>query len=580
MRNVTLTIDGQEVSVPRETTILQAARKAGIHIPTLCYLEGINEVGACRMCVVEVEGRDGLVASCIEPVKEGMVVNTATKRVFDARRTNLELLLSDHPYVCASCGQDGNCALQDLADELDISMRYTIYTNPIERYRGATCTYPVDESSPSIVRDPTKCVHCYRCVSVCEQVQTVCALGQLGEGFDSLITGEQGESMADSECINCGQCVVACPTGALTEHSEIDRVRAALADPDTCVIVQTAPSVRVAVGEPFGLKPGSVETGRMVAALRKLGFDRVFDTNFGADATIVEEASELVRRLKSKRNLPMTTSCCPGWIKFAEQEYPDLLDCVSTAKSPHEMFGAMAKSYYERTNELDGHKVFCVSVMPCTAKKFEIRRPELDGAVDAVLTTRELARMLKDDGIDLAKLEPEPFDAPLGTSTGAAAIFGATGGVAEAALRTAYFYATGKELDQVEFVDLRGMDGVKTASVDIDGTTVKVGVAHGLGNARKLLDKVCEGDCDLQFIEVMACPGGCINGGGQPYAGHDGSLDAADARRRSLYAIDEGMPVRVSHANTDLQRFYKDYIGKPYGRNAHALLHTAYAPRA
>lgn len=569
---VTLTIDNRQVEVEEGTTILQAAKKCGIEIPTLCYLEEINEIGACRMCVVEVEGAKALQASCVAPVAPGMKVKTNSPAVRASRKLTLELLLSNHPEECLTCLRNQNCELQKLAESLGVRR---------VRFGGARTEYAIDDSSASIVRDPRKCVLCRRCEAVCDKVQTVHAIYAQERGFDTVIAPAFGARMGESICVNCGQCSLVCPTAAITERDQTEEVWAALADPNKHVVVQTAPATRVSVGEMFGLPPGSIVTGKMVAALRRLGFDRVFDTDFTADLTIVEEASELIQRVQTGGVLPLITSCSPGWIKFIETYYPDLLSNLSTCKSPQQMFGALAKTYYPRKAGIDPANVFVVSIMPCTAKKFEAQRPEMADSgyrdVDVVLTTRELGRMLKEAGIDFNALLEEDYDDPLGISTGAGAIFGATGGVMEAALRTAYELITKKELGNIDIEAVRGLEGVKEASVQVGDLTVKAAVAHGLGNARKLLDKVRAGEADYHFIEIMCCPGGCIGGGGQPIPTN---TEIRRQRIAGIYDVDQAMKIRKSHENPAVQVLYKEFLGEPLGHKSHELLHTHYTSRS
>ncbi|MBC7341955.1 MAG: iron hydrogenase small subunit [Clostridia bacterium] len=569
---VTLTIDNRQVEVEEGTTILQAAKKCGIEIPTLCYLEEINEIGACRMCVVEVEGAKALQASCVAPVAPGMKVKTNSPAVRASRKLTLELLLSNHPEECLTCLRNQNCELQKLAESLGVRR---------VRFGGARTEYAIDDSSASIVRDPRKCVLCRRCEAVCDKVQTVHAIYAQERGFDTVIAPAFGARMGESICVNCGQCSLVCPTAAITERDQTEEVWAALADPNKHVVVQTAPATRVSVGEMFGLPPGSIVTGKMVAALRRLGFDRVFDTDFTADLTIVEEGSELIQRVQTGGVLPLITSCSPGWIKFIETYYPDLLPNLSTCKSPQQMFGALAKTYYPRKAGIDPANVFVVSIMPCTAKKFEAQRPEMASSgyrdVDVVLTTRELGRMLKEAGIDFNALPEEDYDDPLGISTGAGAIFGATGGVMEAALRTAYELITKKELGNIDIEAVRGLEGVKEASVQVGDLTVKAAVAHGLGNARKLLDKVRAGEADYHFIEIMCCPGGCIGGGGQPIPTN---TEIRRQRIAGIYDVDQAMKIRKSHENPAVQVLYKEFLGEPLGHKSHELLHTHYTSRS
>lgn len=575
---IKLTIDGRSVTVAKGTTVLAAAKEAGIRIPTLCYLEGINEIGACRICLVEVKGMRTLQAACVLPAAEGMEVYTSTPAVRTARRTNLELLLSNHPQDCLLCDRNQSCELQSLAAELGVRE---------QRFSGKINEYPLDLSTPSIKRDPSKCILCRRCVAVCHQVQGVGVLGAIERGYDTIIAPEGNSGLGDVACTLCGQCVVVCPVGALTEVDNIDEVFDMLADPNKHVVVQTAPAVRVAIGEEFGYAPGTIVTGKMATALRRLGFDAVFDTDFAADLTIWEEANELVERLQDGGTLPMITSCSPGWIKFIEHYYPDLLDHLSSCKSPHQMLGALAKTYYAEQIGVEPQDIMVVSVMPCTAKKFERTRPELANKlgladVDVVLTTRELARMIKSAGIDLANLPESNFDNPLGLSTGAAVIFGATGGVMEAALRTAYEWVSGETLSEVEFAEVRGLRGIKEAAVDLPGTdiTLRVAVAHGLSNAAQLLDAIEAGTADYHFVEIMACPGGCITGGGQPRPADINQMDVLRALRlQGIYRADTELPVRKSHENQAVQELYEKWLGEVGGEKAHRLLHTHYQAR-
>lgn len=571
MSLVNLTIDGIQVEVEPGTTVLEAARMAGVKIPTLCYLEEINEVGACRICLVEVEGARTLQASCVTPAADGMVVRTNTPAVRQARKLNLELILSNHPQECLTCPRSTNCELQQLASELGITEL---------RFAGDMSPYEPDYSSPSLVRDPRKCILCRRCVSVCEKVQKVNAIAPQERGFNTIVAPAFLDPLGDVSCVNCGQCALVCPTAAIHEKDDTGKVWGALADPEKHVVVQTAPAVRVSIGEMFGMEPGSVETGKLVAALRKLGFDKVFDTDFTADLTIMEEGSELIQRLQEGGTLPLITSCSPGWIKFIEHFYPELLPHLSTCKSPQQMFGAIAKSYYAEKAGIDPANIFVVSIMPCTAKKFEAGRDEMNDSgyqdVDVVLTTRELGKMLKEAGIDFSALAEEEYDDPLGISTGAGVIFGATGGVMEAALRTAYELVTGETLQSVDFTGVRGLTGVKEASVSLNGTTLNVAVAHGLANAGELLERVKNGH-QYHFIEIMCCPGGCIGGGGQPIPTNN---EIREKRVAGIYNADKAMTLRKSHENPAVQALYKEFLGKPLSHKSHQLLHTHYTARS
>ncbi|HOP72196.1 MAG TPA: NADH-dependent [FeFe] hydrogenase, group A6 [Thermoclostridium caenicola] len=572
---VTLTIDGIEVKAPAGSTVLEAAKLAGIHIPTLCFLKGINEIGACRMCVVDVGARS-LQAACMYPVSEGLKVVTNSPEIRESRKVTLELILSNHEKKCLSCVRSGNCELQKLARDLNIQEI---------RFEGEEPDYPVDDLSPSIVRDNNKCVLCRRCVSVCRDVQTVSVIDAVDRGYRTTVASPFNMSLKDTPCVNCGQCITVCPVGALREKSSVERVWEALANKDLYVIAQTAPAVRAALGEEFGLPIGTPVTGKMVSALKKLKFDKVFDTDTAADLTIMEEGTELVNRIKNGGKLPLITSCSPGWIKFCEHNFPDLLDNLSTCKSPQNMFGAMLKSYYAEKMGIDPSKIFVVSVMPCTAKKFEARRPELAATgypdVDEVITTRELAEMIREAGIDFLNLKDESFDDPMGEASGAGVIFGATGGVMEAALRSVPYLLTGKDPDQIDIKAVRGEDGIKTAEVEVAGIRIKAAVAHGLGNARKLLEKVRSGEETYHFIEIMACPGGCVTGGGQPIqpASVRNEIDLRTERAKAIYQEDAASTIRLSHHNPAVQKFYEEYLGEPGGHKAHHLLHTHYTAR-
>ena len=575
MNKVNLTIDGVKVCVPADYTVLEAAREANVNIPTLCYLKDVQQIGACRICLVEGGGR-GLQAACVLPVAEGMDIKTNTPKIRAARKINLELLLSNHNRECTSCIRNRNCELQQLCNE------YGVDGYPFDS--GKLPESNVDDISPSIVRDNSKCILCRRCVAACNNVQQIGAIGVSKRGMKSVVGVVYGKSLADSPCVNCGQCIVACPTGALHEKDSTKDVWAALANPDLHVVVQPAPAVRAALGEEFGMPVGISVTGKLAASLRRLGFDKVFDTDFAADVTIMEEGTEFIDRLTNNGVLPLITSCSPGWIKYCETFYPEFLPNLSTCKSPHEMGGALIKTYYAEKNGIDPKKIFTVSVMPCTAKKFEAKREELSNNglqdVDAVITTRELARMIRTAGIDFNHLPDEDFDDLMGESTGAAVIFGATGGVMEAALRTVYEVVTGKELEKVDFKAVRGTKGIKEATIDVGGKKVRVAVANGTGNASKLLEKVKAG-AKYDFIEVMGCPGGCVTGGGQPIINSKDLcyIDPKKLRAKALYSEDQRKNLRKSHQNPELIKLYKDYLGKPNGHKAHELLHTHYVPR-
>ncbi len=573
MDNIRVTVDNIEVEVPKGSTVLDAARKAGIYIPTLCHMDGHKPLGACRVCLVEVEGGRGLQASCALPTTDGMKVRSNTRRVHDARKTVVELMLSAHAQDCNTCVRSLNCELQQIAKRLGIQEN---------RFMGEMPPKIVDTSSPSVVRDSSKCILCRRCVTVCHEVQSVGQLFPVERGFDTVIAPAAKKNLGDTACVACGQCISACPVGALREVSHIDRVWNALADPGKYVVVQTAPAVRAAIGEEFGMPAGSLVTKKMVAGLRRLGFDKVFDTDFTADLTIMEEGNELLQRVKTGGVLPMITSCSPGWIKFIEHFYPELLPHLSSCKSPQQMFGALAKTYYAEKIGVKPENMFCVSIMPCTAKKLEAGREEMavnEGIpdVDAVLTTREAAQMMREMGVEFQNLPDEEFDAPLGISTGAGVIFGATGGVMEAALRTVYEVVTGDELADVNFTAVRGLQGVKEATVKVGDLDVKVAVASGLSNARKIMDLMMEGKADYHFIEIMCCPGGCIGGGGQPIPTND---EIRRKRIEAIYREDEGLPMRKSHQNPAVMELYKEYLGEPLGLKSHKLLHTKYTARS
>ena len=566
---MTLTINGQTVQVPAGTTILEAAEKAGIKIPTLCYLKDINEIAACRMCVVEVEGSDRLAAACDTPVEEGLVVHTNTPKVRKARRINMELLLSQHASYCSTCIRSGNCPLQKLANDLNIhEMPYHVHVA-----KGYT-----DTSTP-LVRQASKCIKCMRCVQICEKVQTMGIWDLAGTGSRTTVDVSGNRTLKTSDCTFCGQCVTHCPTGALTARDDTVKVLDALADPEITTVVQIAPAVRVAWAESFGLTGKKAATGKMVAALRRLGFDYVFDTNFSADLTIMEEGSEFLERFthRDRYHWPMFTSCCPGWVRFLKSQFPNYVDCLSTAKSPQQMFGAVAKTYFAEKIGVDPHRMFVVSIMPCMAKKSECALPTMrdacgDPDVDAVLTTREMDRLFRSDNIQPGDLPEEAFDSPLGTGTGAAVVFGATGGVMDAALRSAYYLVTGENPDPDAFTAIRGNKPWKEAVFSIPGAgEIRVAVVSGLGNTRKLMKSLESGQSRYDFVEVMACPGGCAGGGGQPI--HDGE-ELAGKRGDALWKLDQKAPIRFSHENPEIQTLYQEFLERPLGRKSHHLLHT------
>lgn len=577
MSDVKVTIDNIEVNVPEGSTLLEAAHIAGVDIPTLCYLKDVNEIGACRMCLCEVEGARALVAACVFPVFDGMVAHTNTPKLIDSRRKNLQLLLSDHNMDCLGCYRSGNCEL------LKLCRRYGV--DDTEYYKGVKNHSVIEDSSKSIVRDNSKCILCRRCIGACNNLQSIGVIGTNRRGFDTYVGTAFDLPLAETSCVNCGQCIVSCPVGALYEKDSVTQVMEAIEDPDKYVIVQAAPSTRVAIAECFDQPIGTEAEGKLSAALHRLGFDRVFDTNFSADLTIVEEANELIERVRGGGVLPMITSCSPGWVKFCEHYYPDLIPNLSTCKSPQQMFGAVTKSYYAEVMGIPADRIVSVSVMPCTAKKHELGRNDQgqDGYqdVDFSITTRELAKMIRLAGIEFMKLEDEPYDNPLGEYTGAGVIFGATGGVMEAALRTAVEKLTGDELINLDFVDVRGVKGVKEAEYELQGQKVKVAVASGLANARVILDKVKAGEADYTFIEIMGCPGGCVNGGGQPHVDSQirNFMDVRAERAKGLYTLDKNAPIRKSHENPVIVKMYEDYFGVPGGERAHHLLHTTYVDR-
>ena len=574
---VNLKINGQDVTVPAGTTVLEAARMAGIDIPTLCYLKDVSQTGSCRMCLVEIKGGRALQAACVYPVAEGLEVYTNTPAVRNARKVVLELILSNHDRKCLTCERNRNCELQALADELGVTDIH---------YEGVRNEYDVDELSPSIVRDNNKCVLCRRCVQMCKNIQTVGAIDAIERGFKTSIGCAFEKSLGEVSCVNCGQCIAVCPVGALREKDATDDVWAALANPDKHVVVQAAPAVRAALGEEFGYEMGTPVTGKMAAAMRRLGFDKVFDTDFAADLTIMEEGTELLQRIQNGGKLPMITSCSPGWIKFCEHNFPEMLDNLSSCKSPHEMYGAVIKSYYAEKAGIDPKDIFVVSIMPCTAKKFEAQRDELSvnglQDVDSVLTTRELAKMIKQAGIRFTELPDEVFDDPFGdAATGAGVIFGATGGVMEAAIRTVADILDNTSHSEVEYEAVRGLEGIKIASVQAGGKTIRAAVAHGLGNARDLLNKVKSGEVEVDFIEIMACPGGCVNGGGQPIVSAKDRMDKdiRAERAKAIYSEDKSLELRKSHDNPYIKKLYEEFLGEPCGHKSHELLHTHYVAR-
>lgn len=570
---INLVIDGTKVQVEEGKTILEAARKAKIDIPTLCYLKDINEMGDCRMCIVEVEGKKGFATSCIQKAEEGMVVHTHTPAVMEARRTILDLIISNHAKDCLTCIRSGNCELQKLAIKFNVL--------GID-YEGEKTKHKIDDKSPAIVRDFNKCILCRRCVGACKKVQEIGAIDCINRGFESCVSTAGDHSLADVDCTYCGQCIEACPTGALHEKDNTKDVWLKLKDPEVYTIVQTAPAVRVALGEEFGMPIGENVKGKMVTALKKLGFNKVFDTNTGADFTIMEEANEFIDRINENGTLPMITSCCPAWVRFAEKNYSELLGHLSTCKSPHQMFGALLKSYYAKKMGIDMNKIYIVSVMPCVAKKYECSREEMEQEgirdVDAVITTRELGRMIKQGNIEFAALEDSEYDDPMGEATGAAAIFGTTGGVMEAALRTAADIIERKDLGNLNYEAIRGEQGIKRATITIAGKEIKVVVASGLKNARVIMEEIKDGKADYQFVEIMACPGGCIMGGGQPIKSSKirSTIDVRKLRADSIYSIDEKSVLRKSHQNPVVKKVYEEFLEEPGSKVAHKYLHTSY----
>ena len=571
MNLLNVTIDGIKIQVPEGTTVLDAARLANVDIPTLCYLKDINEIGACRMCLVDVGAR-ALQTACVYPCSEGLNVITNSPKIRDIRKATLELILSNHERTCLTCIRNNNCELQALSEKLNVREI---------PYDGVSKGLPIDNISKSIVRDNNKCILCRRCVAVCNKIQTVGAINVMERGYDTIISTADHRSIADVNCVNCGQCINVCPVGALYEKDNTQLVWDAIKDPDKHVVIQTAPSVRAGIGEEFGYPIGTPVTGKMVAAIKKLGFDRVFDTDTAADLTIMEEGTEFLNRLNNGGKLPLITSCSPGWVKFCEHEFPDFLDNLSSCKSPQQMFGALIKSYYAKKNNIDPSKIFVVSVMPCTAKKYEGDRQEMEKDVDISITSRELARMIREAGVDFRSLEDAKFDDPLGEATGAGVIFGATGGVMEAALRTVYYILEGKRINELDVKPIRGTEGIKEATIKIAGIDVSVCAVSGLGNARKVLNMVKNGEKNYHFIEIMACPGGCVNGGGQPIvpARIRNKINVAAERAKAIYSEDQRATYRNSDENEFVKKFYEEFAEAPGSHIAHELLHTHYIKR-
>ena len=572
MADIGINIDGIDLSVNEGTTILEAAKKININIPTLCYHPDQKVKGNCRVCIVEVEGQKTFSAACCTPVRAGMIIKTNSKKIREARKSIIELILSNHNSDCLSCVRNGNCELQSLCEELNIK---DLNLNKIVNY------LPIDKSNPSIVRDPSKCIKCGRCVEVCHEIQGIGAIYNVNRSCEMQILPPCGKSLSEAKCVYCGQCINVCPVGAIYEKDNTEEAWKVIDDQNKHVVVQIAPAVRVSLGEEFNMPPGRILTGKIVGFLKAIGFDKVFDTNFTADLTIIEEGNELLHRIQNGGKLPMLTSCSPGWINYIEYFYPDLLEHVSSCKSPQQMFGALAKSYYAQRNNLDPKNIVVVSIMPCTAKKAEANREEMNSSgyqdVDIVLTTRELAKMIKQSGIQIDKIEEKDFDSPFGISTGAAAIFGATGGVMEAALRTVYEVVADEELEKIEIEELRGSEGFKEGSIDVGNINIKVAVVSGLKNAKTILEMIKAGKADYHFVEVMCCPGGCIGGGGQPIPGTN---EIRKKRIEGIYNIDINSAIRKSHENTVIEVLYKEFLGKPLGEMSHKLLHTHYINRS